>query len=119
MYLIANNAGVAENHGGLCLKRMVQSCLALLLLFGALTTLVVMAANLVLPVLGAVCLKYGGETCWWASHQAVILFNVVFIFPLCLKVCVTMSRAFFACRLVFEIHLVVVVVGFTRKISMP
>lgn len=79
--------GVAEYHGGVCLKRLVQASLALLLLFGALTTLVVMAANLVLPVLADVCDNNTakGQSCWWASRTTVILFNVVFIFPWCLK----------------------------------
>jgi len=75
--------GVAAYHGGVCLERAVQASLAVLLLLGALTTLIVLAANLCLPVLQYAC--GAGHECWWASHDLVVLLNVLLVLPLCMK----------------------------------
>jgi amino acid permease len=64
---------VGRVHGGIWMQRAVQINLALLLLFGALTTLVILAANLLLPVLALAC--GGSGTCFWAQvHVLAYLF---------------------------------------------
>jgi amino acid permease len=56
---------VGRVHGGIWMQRLVQVSLAFLLLFGALTTLVILAGNLLLPVLQLAC--GDGVTCFWAQ----------------------------------------------------
>lgn len=64
------------------MQRLVQVSLAFLLLFGALTTLVILAGNLLLPVLQLAC--GDGVTCFWAQHNFIIGMEMLFILPFCL-----------------------------------